>query len=384
MIEISDALYRGREDFVYRITLGELPFVTSIFPLGGKAGTPATIAIQGWNLPMCEQTLDYREPGIFPVAIRYAGRISNYVPFAVDTLPECFEREPDNSSTNAQPVTLPILVNGRIDAPGDVDVFRFDGHAGDQVVAEVYARRLDSPLDSVLKLTDAGGRQLACNDDYEDKGSGLDTHHADSCLTATLPANGPYYIHLWDAQQKGGRAHGYRLRITPPRPDFALRVVPSALSVRSGTSVPITVYALRRDGFAGEIALALKNAPRRVQAFNRPGGNESGPGETHAERTTRTHAGASPFAHRRPCDDRRPRDCPAGRAGGRHDAGFRLPASRSRPEPGSAGRRRGTLQSPGRGKNPQCHPRQNPRRRDRACPGAHCPSARAWRRCSSN
>ena len=31
-------LYRGREDFVYRITAGELPFVTSIFPLGGRAG----------------------------------------------------------------------------------------------------------------------------------------------------------------------------------------------------------------------------------------------------------------------------------------------------------------------------------------------------------
>jgi hypothetical protein len=31
-----DALYRGREDFVYRIAIGELPFVTDIFPLGGR------------------------------------------------------------------------------------------------------------------------------------------------------------------------------------------------------------------------------------------------------------------------------------------------------------------------------------------------------------
>ena len=37
-MEIKDALYRGREDFVYRITIGELPFVTGIFPLGGRAG----------------------------------------------------------------------------------------------------------------------------------------------------------------------------------------------------------------------------------------------------------------------------------------------------------------------------------------------------------
>ena len=38
VVEIKDSIYRGREDFVYRITLGELPFVTSIFPLGGPAG----------------------------------------------------------------------------------------------------------------------------------------------------------------------------------------------------------------------------------------------------------------------------------------------------------------------------------------------------------
>ena len=37
-LEIKDAIYRGREDFVYRIAIGELPFVTSIFPLGGPAG----------------------------------------------------------------------------------------------------------------------------------------------------------------------------------------------------------------------------------------------------------------------------------------------------------------------------------------------------------
>ena len=43
MFTITDAIYRGREDFVYRVTVGELPFVTSIFPLGGRAGQPAKV-----------------------------------------------------------------------------------------------------------------------------------------------------------------------------------------------------------------------------------------------------------------------------------------------------------------------------------------------------
>ncbi len=271
VLEIKDAIYRGREDFVYRIVVGELPFVTSIFPLGGRVGDQTTVEMRGWNLPAYELTLDAKdkEPGVIPVSVRKGELVSNSVPFALDTLPECLEKEPNNQQAGAQQVALPIIVNGRIEQPGDVDVFHFEGRAGDEIVAEVYARRLDSPLDSVLKLTDSAGLQLAFNDDHEDKGAGLTTHHADSLLSAALPADGTYYLHISDAQQKGGAAYGYRLRISPPRPDFELRVVPSTVNARPGASVPLTVYALRRDGFNNDIILSLRDAP---QGFTLSGG----------------------------------------------------------------------------------------------------------------
>jgi len=271
VLEIKDAIYRGREDFVYRIVVGELPFVTSIFPLGGRVGDQTTVEMRGWNLPAYELTLDAKdkEPGVIPVSVRKGELVSNSVPFALDTLPECLEKEPNNQQAGTQQVTLPIIVNGRIEQPGDVDVFHFEGLPGDEIIAEVYARRLDSPLDSVLKLTDAAGLQLAFNDDHEDKGAGLTTHHADSLLRTSLPADGTYYLHISDAQQKGGEAYGYRLRISPPRPDFELRVVPSTVNARPGASVPLTVYALRRDGFNNEIVLSLRDAP---QGFTLSGG----------------------------------------------------------------------------------------------------------------
>ena len=264
VLEIKDAIYRGREDFVYRITVGELPFVTSIFPLGGKVGTDTTVEMKGWNLPADELKLDAKdkEPGIVPVSVRKDDLVSNSVPFAVDTLPERLEKEANNKQAGAQKVKLPLIVNGRIDKPGDRDVFCFEGSAGDEVVAEVYARRLNSPLDSILKLTDANGHRLMTNDDYEDKGAGLTTHHADSLLSTTLPAEGTYYLHISDAQYKGGASYSYRLRISPPRPDFELRVVPSSINVRAGATVPMTVHALRKDGFSGDIALTLKDAPK--------------------------------------------------------------------------------------------------------------------------
>lgn len=263
LIQIRDSIYRGREDFVYRITVGEVPYVTGIFPLGGPAGRQTTVELMGWNLPVTKLTMDAndQEPGVRPLAVRREGRSSNPVPFSLDTLPECLEQEPNGSPATAQLVTLPVIVNGRIDHAGDWDVFRFEGRAGDDIVAEVCARRLDSPLDSVLKLTDATGKQLAFNDDHEDKGEGLETHYADSYLRVTLPANGSYYLHLGDTQRQGGPEYAYRLRLSAPRPDFALRVVPSSINVRGGASVPLTIYALRRDGFTNEIALALKDAP---------------------------------------------------------------------------------------------------------------------------
>jgi hypothetical protein len=261
VIEIKDALYRGREDFVYRIFVGELPFVTGIFPLGGQTGKPTPVDIAGWNLPARQMTPMVSAPGLQPLLLRTGELVPNRISYLVDTLPEKVEQEPNDSPETAQLVVLPVVVNGRIDRPGDWDVFRFDGKAGQEIVAEVQARRLGSPLDSVLRVTDTAGRQLAFNDDHEDKGSGLITQHADSYLSVRLPANGAYFVHLGDTQHKGGLDYAYRLRLSAPRPDFELRVTPASINVRSGGNVALTVWAIRRDGFNGEISLALAKAP---------------------------------------------------------------------------------------------------------------------------
>jgi hypothetical protein len=278
VLEIRDALYRGREDFVYRIAIGELPFVTSAFPLGGPAEKHVEVELKGWNLPVNKLSLDAEalakksvppfageETAIVSFTVDKGKMISNRLPFAVDALPECLEQEPNNESAKAQAVTLPTIVNGRIDSPGDWDVFRFEGRAGQKIVADVNARKLGSPLDSLLKLTDADGRQLVMNDDSADKADGLSTHHADSYLLTELPANGLYYVWLGDSQHKGGPEFGYRLRLSEPQVDFALCAVPSSVNVRAGSSSPITVYALRRDGFAGEISVRLKDAPKGIK-----------------------------------------------------------------------------------------------------------------------
>ena len=260
---IYDAIYRGREDFVYRITAGELPFITSIFPLGGPATVPPQPHMTGWGLTRAESHAPPTDtgPGIIQLAARKSGHVSNPVPFALDTLPEVPDHEPNNTTATAQKITLPVIINGRIDQPDDWDVFQFDGKAGDPVAIEVQARRLDSPLDSVIKLTDASGKVLAFNDDYEDLTAGTNTHHADSYLLTQLPADGSYFVHIGDTARNSGEEYAYRLRISAPQPDFELRVVPSSVGFAINSSATVSVYAIRKDGFTGSIKLSLKDPP---------------------------------------------------------------------------------------------------------------------------
>ena len=266
---IKDALFRGREDFVYRMTIGEVPFVTSIFPLGGRAGEALTVGLKGWNLSSTQLTIPAKDiqPGTHTLVTYNNGIVSNPgivfnpMPYAIDTLQEIVEQEPNNDQAHSQKVELPVIINGRIDRPNDWDVYQFFGHAGDVVVAEVSARRLESPLDSMLKITDSQGEVLAVNDDYEDLAFGVNTHHADSYIMFKLPADGIYYVHVGDTARCGGEEYAYRLRISEPRPDFALRLAPSSASMSGKAAAEFTIYAQRKDGFDGSIKLGLKNPP---------------------------------------------------------------------------------------------------------------------------
>ena len=262
-VEIKDALYRGREDFVYRLSAGELPFVTSAFPLGGPARAKTTVQVTGWNLPTGTVTMDASDagPGTATLTVRRGTLVSNRVPFAIDSVRDTAEREPNDALKDAAKLVLPVIVNGRIQSAGDVDVFAVTGRSGEQIVAEITARRLGSPLDSVIEFTDASGSRLSVSDDVVDQSAGLITHQADSRITVTLPSNGTYYLRVGDLQHKGGSEYGYRLRVSAPQPDFEVRVTPSEINAGAGTSVPVTAHAIRKDGFSGDIVLALKGAP---------------------------------------------------------------------------------------------------------------------------
>lgn len=258
IIEIKDALHRGREDFVYRLVAGELPYVTGIFPPGGRAGEATPVRIRGMNIPAPPAFLvDPGPPGTARLPMPPDGPFATLVDFVRGDGVEAGEREPNDTPASAQAVVVPLTLNGAISTTADHDVFRLHAGKGDKIVAEVTARRIGSPLDSTLTVSDASGRVIAANDDHDDRASGLITHQADSLVQFTAPADGEYFIGLRDTSSRGGADYVYRLHIGPPQPDFTVLFTPSSINLRPGGTATVQAHAVRRDGFDGEITLAI-------------------------------------------------------------------------------------------------------------------------------
>lgn len=115
------------------------------------------------------------------------------------------ENEDNGGFVKPQLLSLPANVRGRIQAAQDVDVFAFEGKAGQRVTAEILAARLGSPLDATLTLWNSGSTLLASADDSPSD--------RDPRLDFTLPATGRYFLVVQDAHDQGSPAHGYLLRL---------------------------------------------------------------------------------------------------------------------------------------------------------------------------
>jgi hypothetical protein len=262
VIEAKDILYRGRGDFLYRLSIGELPYVTHVYPLGVRRGSSHRVHVAGVNLP--SPWLDVTPAALdasTTLGVLNKGFASNRVPLAIGDLPELTEAEPNDRSPSATAVSIPATVSGRIDHRNDVDHFTFTARRGERLAIDLRARRLASPLDAHLAVSDAAGKLLAENDDTVDPAEPLVMHHADPRLIFTVPNDGKFIVAVRDVQNKGGEAFAYRLTIAAAKPDYQLRVTPDNPRICRGDSTLLTVHALRLDGFAGPVDVNVAGLP---------------------------------------------------------------------------------------------------------------------------
>ena len=171
-LSITDREEGGDKNHFYRVNAGPLPYITGVFPLGVRAGQPNEVAPSGINLGGVHEvkvTPPQAADGwtTTPLEIRTGNEVSlNKVKLAVGNEPEVLEQEPNSTPAQAQAITLPITIDGRLDGgtkaggAADEDYFRFHARQGERVEIAVAAARLGSRVDSLIEVLDAQGNPI--------------------------------------------------------------------------------------------------------------------------------------------------------------------------------------------------------------------------------
>jgi hypothetical protein len=237
----------------------------SVFPPGGQAGTTVELKITGGDDLEEISQVRFSHPGIvakpkmvegqpLPVENTFDVTIAADVPsgsyevyasgywgwsnprtFIVDRRKEVAETEPNSENKDANPAELGTIINGRLEAGTDVDIYRIKAAAGARLVADCWASRIDSKMMPVLELYDSAGRKVA----HTRSGRA-----ADAVLAFDAPAEGEYLLKVFDQTFRNGQDYFYRLDLhTGPFIAFVLPPVGQA-----GTTANVSAYGFNLPG----------------------------------------------------------------------------------------------------------------------------------------
>lgn len=265
VVELRDLGYQGSAAASYRLTVGDLPWATSLYPAGGQRGHAVPVVVQGANLA-APVTTRVEISGSAPDQLNVAGLpgAAHTLPFVVGDLPEVLETEPNNEAADANPVAVGSVFNGRLQRAGDVDAFRVTLAQGEAVTVDVLADRvLNSPVDLTLTVLDPQGKEAARNDDSA-LSYGLDSR--DPILQFTAPTAGSYTFLLRDVAGRGDPDCVYRATVTPLRKGFYLTTWWDNLLLKGpGGSGALLVLVRREAGFQGPVRVRVRGLPDGYQ-----------------------------------------------------------------------------------------------------------------------
>ncbi|MGE3315313.1 MAG: PPC domain-containing protein [Planctomycetaceae bacterium] len=270
-VQLRESSYGGNGSCMYRLHVGNFPRPKAVYPAGGKLGDevevkfigdPAGEITQKVKLPT-EPVLNH---GLF--ASQDGGVAPSENPFRLFEHGNVLEAEPNNEVAKATSATLPMALNGIIDAPGDVDFFKFAAKKGETYEVECYGRRIRSAIDPVMVVYNAQGQGITSNDD---------SRGPDSYFRFAVPADGEYVLSVGDHLNRGGSEYVYRVEFTPVKTSLVLGIprVERYGQYRQQIYVPRggrfgAVVSATRNNFGGELVLEPKELPQGVKIVAEP------------------------------------------------------------------------------------------------------------------
>jgi hypothetical protein len=268
ILRLREAAYEGNDHCHYRLHIGAFARPTAVYPMGGKAGEDLTLtffspATGEFTQPVKLPPTPMERFGVFAKLDGLLAPSPNWI--RVSEVPNVLAARPnqDRQHATATDLSPPLALNGVISQQGEEDWFQFHAVKGVVVDVSVYARRLGSPLDSVLEINHSTGRNLAANDD---------AIGVDSELKFTPPDTTNYFVRIRDTLGRGGRDFAYHIELTPVAPHLSVKIPDVSRNdtqSRQYIAVPqgnrfATLISAKRVNFGGELVFACEGLPAGV------------------------------------------------------------------------------------------------------------------------
>ncbi len=268
VIQVRESSYAGNGACAYRLHIGNFPRPTSVYPAGGQIGQEIDVKFQGDPTGDIVQKVKLPAEALASYGL-FAEQDGQIAPsenvFRLFEHGNALEAEPNNELAQATPVQLPNAFNGILEAPGDVDHFRFAAKKGQVYEVECYGRRIRSPIDPVMN---AQGGGIVSNDD---------SRGPDSYFRFQVPADGEYVLRISDHLGRGGKDFVYRVEFHTVKPTLSLGIprterygqyrqqIYVAQGNRFGTVVTAT-----RTNFGGDLILEGNDLPAGMTMVAEP------------------------------------------------------------------------------------------------------------------
>lgn len=328
ILKVHDFVYRGGDQYFYRLTVTTGPHIEFVFPPAAEQGKTAKVTVFGRNLPggspskftsngkiLDQLTVNLAAPGDPSARQRLAttlslngasasldgfeyrvkganGFLSNPTLLTFAHGPVTTEAEPNNSPDQAQKISLPANLAGQFATPNDRDWFAFDSKKGDAFWLEVTSHRLGLPTAPHVVIQKAtknekGEEVFADVQEFAESvvnqgGPEFNTAHRDPVGRFEVKEDGSYRLGIRDlfGRTVASPRHVYLLTLRKETPDFRLVAVPdssptkkapadvvtSAPSMWRGEALPIKLLVFRRDGFKEDINVTVSGLPAGIVA----------------------------------------------------------------------------------------------------------------------
>ncbi len=179
----------------------------------------------------------------------------------------------DTGSSNSQPVdvSLPVLVEGTVESPGDIDYVRFEAKLGDGVTIEIETPDAGPPdFVPYLRVVDDAGVEVFTNvRSMVHANGGFIMKTLEPKTVFDFRRDGRFTLEVRDlTTQRGGDRFDYRILIRPQVPHVgAVHIEEDRLNLVAGEIHKLSIVTDQEEGFDGYIALALDGLPEGVRVL---------------------------------------------------------------------------------------------------------------------